>query len=141
MKELKTTNHLFKSIKELIEETRAKVAVTVNSSLTLMYWHIGKQIDEEILRSERAEYGKDIIPQLSKQLVTEFGAGYSKRNLANMVKFAQVFPNIEILQTVCAKLSWFHLYIEDDQREISKLISTDTTLMPMIYSIKVGDKQ
>jgi len=67
MKELKTTNHLFKNINELIEEARAKVAVTVNSSLTLMYWHIGKQIDEEILRSERAEYGKEVVVTLSKQ--------------------------------------------------------------------------
>ncbi|MCH9739337.1 MAG: PDDEXK nuclease domain-containing protein, partial [Epsilonproteobacteria bacterium] len=118
MKNLNPTNNLFKNIKELIEETKAKVTVTVNSSLTLMYWHIGKQIDEEILKSERAEYGKDIIPQLSKQLVKEFGAGYSKRNLANMVKLAQVFPNIQILQTLCAKLSWSHfrqlIYIEDN---------------------------
>lgn len=41
MKELKPTNTLFKTIKHLIEETKAKVTVTVNSSLTLMYWHIG----------------------------------------------------------------------------------------------------
>lgn len=41
MKELKPTNTLFKTIKYLIEETKAKVTVTVNSSLTLMYWHIG----------------------------------------------------------------------------------------------------
>jgi len=118
MKMLTTNAKLFKTIKELIEQTKAEVAVSVNSSLTLMYWHIGKHIDEEILNSERAEYGKDIIPNLSKKLVQEFGSGYSKRNLANMVKIAQVFSDIEILQTLCAKLSWSHfrelIYVEDN---------------------------
>jgi len=118
MKELKTTNHLFKNIKELIEETRAKVAVTVNSSLTLMYWHIGKQIDEEILRSERAEYGKEVVVTLSKQLTKEYGRGYSKRNLLNMVKFYKVFGDRGIVQTLSAQLSWSHfnelVVIEDD---------------------------
>jgi len=111
-------NTLFTTIKELIETTKAQVVTSVNSSLTLMYWHIGRQIDREILQNRRAEYGKDIIPTLSKQLVREFGNGYSKRNLANMVKFAQIFLDIEILQTLCAKLSWSHfrelIYIEDD---------------------------
>ena len=118
MKKLTINAKLFKTIKELIEQTKAEVAVSVNSSLTLMYWHIGKHIDEEILNSERAEYGKDIIPNLSKKLVQEFGSGYSKRNLANMVKIAQVFSDIEILQTLCAKLSWSHfrelIYVEDN---------------------------
>ena len=81
MKKLTINAKLFKTIKELIEQTKAEVAVSVNSSLTLMYWHIGKQIDEEILGSERGEYGKDIIPNLSKQLVQEFGSGYFKEEL------------------------------------------------------------
>ena len=118
MKKITETNQLFKTIKQLIEETKKRVSVSVNSSLTLMYWHIGKQIDQEILKSRRAEYGKDILPTLSKQLVREFGSGYSKRNLANMIKFSQIFSDIEILQTLCAKLSWSHfrelIYIEDN---------------------------
>lgn len=69
MKELKPNNTLFKTIKYLIEETKAKVTVTVNSSLTLMYWHIGKKIDEEILGSERAEYGKvELATEIKKIL-------------------------------------------------------------------------
>ena len=118
MKELESSSNLFKSIKQLIEETKAKVTVTVNSSLTLMYWHIGKHIDEEILKSERAEYGKEVVSILSKQLTKEYGRGYSKRNLLNMVKFYKVFNNKAIVQTLSAQLSWSHfnelVALEDD---------------------------
>jgi len=101
-------NHLFQTIKQLIEDTKKRVSVSVNSSLTLMYWHIGKQIDQEILKSKRAEYGKEIIVTLSKQLSKEYGRGYSKRNLLNMVKFYKTFTDKEIVQTLSAYLSWSH---------------------------------
>jgi len=48
----------------------------------------------------------------------EFGSGFSQRNLASMVRFAEVFPDLEILHTLCAKLSWSHfrqiIYLRDD---------------------------
>lgn len=59
---------LLKTIKTLIEETRRNVATVVNSSLTLMYWHIGKKINDELLGNERAKYGKEILATLSQQL-------------------------------------------------------------------------
>jgi predicted nuclease of restriction endonuclease-like (RecB) superfamily len=83
-----------------------------------MYWHIGKQIDQEILKSRRAEYGKEIVATLSKQLSREYGRGYSKRNLLNMVKFYKTFTDEEIVQTLSAQLSWSHfnelISIEDN---------------------------
>jgi len=108
MKKITEMNHLFQTIKQLIEDTKKRVSVSVNSSLTLMYWHIGKQIDQEILKSKRAEYGKEIIVTLSKQLSKEYGRGYSKRNLLNMVKFYKTFTDKEIVQTLSAYLSWSH---------------------------------
>ena len=75
-------------------------------------------IKTEILQSEKAEYGKSIISDLSKELTKEYGKGYSQRNLFNMVRFFETFYNQQILQTLSAKLSWSHLvklfYIEDD---------------------------
>jgi len=57
MSNLKSTKpDLFIEIKSLIEETKSKVAVTVNSSLTLLYWHIGKRINDDVLKNKRAEY-------------------------------------------------------------------------------------
>jgi len=121
---------LFHNIKILIEETKVRAAITINSALTMMYWHIGKKINDEILKHERAEYGKEIVNSLSRQLVECYGRGFASRNLANMVKFAQVFKDETILHTVSAKLSWSHfkevLYIEDNLKrsfylEMSKL--------------------
>jgi len=52
----KITDHsLFEQIKNLIEQTKQNVAITINSSLTMMYWHIGKLINDEILQNKRAK--------------------------------------------------------------------------------------
>ena len=59
-----TNNSLFEQIKNLIEQTKNNVAVAVNSSLTMMYWNIGKLINDEILQNKRAEYGKEIVATL-----------------------------------------------------------------------------
>ncbi|EMS77862.1 MULTISPECIES: PDDEXK nuclease domain-containing protein [Desulfotignum] len=108
---------LFQDIKNLIETGRSKVAVTVNKALTLLYWQVGQRIHKEILVHERAEYGKQILQTLAAKLTEAYGQGWSERNLAYMVKFAQVFPDPDILQALCAKLSWSHfkdlIYIQD----------------------------
>jgi len=73
---------------------------------------------QDILKEKRAEYGEQIIATLSQQLVAEFGAGFTARNLANMIRFAEVFQDEKILYTLCAKLSWSHfrliIYLDDD---------------------------
>ena len=108
---------LIREIKDLIEQRRSEIAVTVNAALTLLYWQIGQLINKEILGNDRAEYGKYILQTLSAKLTAEYGRGWSERNLAYMIRFAEAFPDIEILQTLCAKLSWSHfkdiIYIND----------------------------
>ncbi|MDI6802886.1 MAG: PDDEXK nuclease domain-containing protein [Bacteroidota bacterium] len=100
--------HLFTEIRSLIETTRGQVAQAVNSSLVLLYWQIGKMIRTNVLGEERAEYGQQIVSTLSKQLVNEYGNGFSRRNLFNMIRFAEIFPNVKIVQTLSAQLSWSH---------------------------------
>lgn len=73
--------------------------------MVILYWNIGKIIKNEILQSEKAEYGKSIISSLSKELTNEYGKGYSQRNLFNMVKFFETIYDEQILQTLSAKLS------------------------------------
>ena len=63
-----TNNKLFEQIKNLIEQTKNNVAIAINSSLTMMYWNIGKLINDEILQNKRAEYGKEIVATVSQQL-------------------------------------------------------------------------
>lgn len=64
----KPADRLLSDLRSLIEETRATVATTVNAALTMLYWRVGKRINEEILKGERAEYGKEILPILSAKL-------------------------------------------------------------------------
>jgi len=84
------------------------VAAAVNAGLTLLYWQIGKLIGEEVLKGERAEYGKQIVRALSAQLVAEYGRGFSEKNLRRMVQFAEFFPDKNIVVTLLRQLSWSH---------------------------------
>jgi predicted nuclease of restriction endonuclease-like (RecB) superfamily len=101
---------LLNSIIDLIDQTRHFVAKTVNQELTLLYWNIGKNINDEILKNDRADYGKKIILGLSQDLQNKYGTGFSKRNLYSFIKLSTVFQDITIMQTLSAQLSWSHLY-------------------------------
>ena len=110
--------NLFDSISELINQTRHRVATTINQELTLLYWNIGKTINDDLLKNSRADYGKKIIPELSDKLTHLYGSGFSKRNIQSFIKLNSIFEDLSILQTLSTKLSWSHLYhiiyIEND---------------------------
>lgn len=99
---------LFSEIRELIVESRKSVAQAVNSALTLLYWKIGRRINVEILKEKRAEYDKQIVVSLSQQLQMEYGRGWSERQLWHCLRFAESFPDIQIVHTLCSQLSWSH---------------------------------
>ena len=108
----------YSNIKELMDNARNRVAREVNNILIQTYWEIGRIIvEEEQGNSDRAEYGKQLITDLSKKLTKEYGKGFSKSNLFNMRNFYLYFP---IFQTVSGKLSWSHycelLSISDEQK-------------------------
>ena len=107
MSDITNNTQLFNDIKTLIEQTKSQVAQTVNSALTLLYWNIGKKINEDILKDKRAEYGKEIVATLSQQLQNEYGKGYSYSALTRMMKFAKYF-DIKNIATVSQQLSWSH---------------------------------
>jgi predicted nuclease of restriction endonuclease-like (RecB) superfamily len=101
--------HLSVTIKELIDQSRQQVSVAVNSAITLLYWQVGKRINDEILQKQRAEYGEQIVHELSILLTGEYGKGWSKRQLHHCVRFAEVFTDVEIVHTLCTQLSWSHI--------------------------------
>ena len=105
---IKTDEMLFDEIRSLIEQTRSRVAGTVNSALVLMNWHIGKRINDEILKNKRAEYGEQIVASLSHQLTAEYGKGFTRTNLIRMRVFAEIFPDLEISASLSHQLSWSH---------------------------------
>ena len=99
---------LVADVRNMIEQTRNSVAQTVNAGITFLYWRIGKRIQMEVLQHSRAEYGKGILATLSQELSAEYGPGYSYSALTRMVKFAEVFPEGEIVATLSQQLSWSH---------------------------------
>jgi predicted nuclease of restriction endonuclease-like (RecB) superfamily len=69
---------------------------------------VGRRIRQDILKEKRADYGGQIVASLSRQLEAEFGRGFSRRNLFNMVRFAEVFPDFEIVTALRTQLGWTH---------------------------------
>jgi predicted nuclease of restriction endonuclease-like (RecB) superfamily len=107
----KISKSILDDLRKIIQKAQEFVASTVNSSLTLLYWHIGNRIHSEILRGERAEYGKSIITSLSHQLTLEYGNGFNSTNLHRMVKFSEVFADKQIVASLTQQLSWTHFVI------------------------------
>jgi len=107
----KVPKKLVADLRKMIDESRFVVSQTVNSALVWLYWNIGKRIREDILKQKRAEYGEQIVQVLSAQLAAEYGRGFSRRNLFNMIRFSEVFPDGEIVQALSAQLSWTHFVL------------------------------
>lgn len=103
-----SNNSLFSELSQLIEQSKRQVASYANSTLTVLFWHIGKRINEEILGNQRAEYGKLIVPKLSAQLAEKYGKNFAERNVRRMMQFAEQFQDVEILSPLATKLSWSH---------------------------------
>lgn len=115
-------DHLLADIRSMIEATRGRLAQTVNTELANLYWSIGRRIRQDIIGEGRAEYGAQILQTLSAKLMAEYGRGFSQRNVSNMVRFAEVFPDERIVGTLSAQLSWSHfleiIYLKEPlQRE------------------------
>lgn len=98
--------NLFQEIKQLLESAKSKVVQTVNTTMVLTYFEVGRLIvEDEQKGSKKAEYGKETLKNLSKQLVIEFGKGFSVQNLERMRLFYLI---IEKSSTLSRKLSWSH---------------------------------
>lgn len=107
-KEVTLQESLITDLRTLINEARNKVALIVNTEITLLYWHIGKRINEEVLGNQRAEYGKQIVLTVSTQLTEEYGKGFNEKNLRRMMQFAELFPDFQIVAPLARQLSWSH---------------------------------
>jgi predicted nuclease of restriction endonuclease-like (RecB) superfamily len=118
----KPAHFLFNDIRELIDNSRQRFAVAVNAELTLLYWNIGKKINDHILGNERAEYGKQILATLAQELTEIYGKGWNEKTLRHSLRSAETFSEEQILYAVRRELSWTHIrnimYLKDElQRE------------------------
>ena len=108
---------LIAEVRQLVAEARLRTATAVNAELTWLYWQVGQRIHREILSSQRAGYGEEIVSALARQLTVDCGRGFSAKNLHHMVRFAQVFPEESTVSALRRQLTWTHLksliYVDD----------------------------
>jgi len=91
-------------IKQILKEARAKAYAAVNYSMVETYLLIGKRIVEEIQQGEnRANYGEQVIKNVSKALTAEFCKGFSDRSVRQYRQFYQMFPKLPIVRTMIAE--------------------------------------
>lgn len=101
--------NLMSDLRQIIDEARIHVASTANYELTMMYWHIGERINRDVLGNERAEYGKQIVATVSRQLQNIYGhKGFDVKSLYRHMQFATLFPDAQIVSTASRQLSWSH---------------------------------
>ena len=95
-------------VERLIESAKKTVIKHANDTLVILNWKIGQRISIDILKLQRAAYGKKIIENLSKRLTTKYGPGYSSRNLHRMVQFFSLYGDLKIVSSLMTQLDWTH---------------------------------
>jgi predicted nuclease of restriction endonuclease-like (RecB) superfamily len=109
---------LFEDVCRIIESARQRLASYANAEVITMNWNIGKRVNEDVLHNQRAEYGKQVLKNLSKSLTLKYGKGWSHKQLLHCLRFAETFSHDEIVSAAQRQLSWTHLktimYVPDE---------------------------
>ena len=82
---------LFEDISAIIEKGRREISLQASRGAVLIFWQVGKRINEEVLDNKRAEYGKQIVPRLAAQLTEKYGRSFEVRNLRRMMSLPNNF--------------------------------------------------
>jgi predicted nuclease of restriction endonuclease-like (RecB) superfamily len=107
----KSENRLMNDLVVLIEESKKQLAYAVNTTLTITYWKIGNRINNEVLENQRADYGKQIVVSVARQLTAQYGRSFEEKSLRRMMQFALVFDDEQIVATLWRQLSWSHFKV------------------------------
>ena len=109
----------YSKVSDTLACARSRTYAAVNAAMVDAYWNIGKSIVEKQSKLDRAEYGEQLIEQLSEKMVKDFGKGFDVTNLRNMRQFYLAFPDHSLL---CTGLSWTHyrmiIRIKDDKARL-----------------------
>lgn len=109
MNELDKEHKLIGQLSTLIESAQTTVNKAINRSMVMLYWQIGKTIQDELLQYEKPDYGKQVMQKLAIKLSEQYGRGYSYRTLYRMTQFYDFVQDQNILTTVLSKLNWSHI--------------------------------
>lgn len=99
---------LLEDLRNIIDQAKRSVASVVNTHLIALNWRMGHRIRSEILKKKRAGYGEEILATVSQELTKEYGQGFTISTLSRMLKFAELFPDEQIVATLSQRLSWSH---------------------------------
>ena len=91
--ELSEVNIIYKDIKEKVINARTKMLKQIDTTMTEVYWYVGKTISELYKKSKDGTYGKRIIEALSNKLTNEFGNGFSAVSIRRMRRLYEYYPN------------------------------------------------
>ena len=100
---------LFDEISALIEQTRRTIYAQASNASVLLFWKIGRRVNDDVLQNKRADYGKQIVSALTTQLIEKYGRSFEIRNLRRMMQFAEQFSNFEIVSSLPTQLTWTHI--------------------------------
>jgi predicted nuclease of restriction endonuclease-like (RecB) superfamily len=103
-----STDTLYIDLTLLIEKSKQKAVSQAKSAVNLLFWQVGKRINDEILHNKRAEYGSQAVPNLAERLSAKYGRNFEEKNLRRMMQFAEAFPDEQIVVTLSRQLSWSH---------------------------------
>ena len=107
--EQQAENRLYNEVCSLIENTRQRLATTINAEACILHWQIGKRIKEDVLFNKRADYGKQVVKNLAVALAEKYGKGWGFYKLQHCVRCAYTFSEDEIMYAVRTQLTWTHL--------------------------------
>ena len=101
--------NLYSDVCQIIDETRTRVAVYVNAEVCMTNWQVGKRIKEDVLYNKRAEYGKQVLRNLSARLTERYGKGWSYSTLQHCVRAAYTFEESPIGLILCSEGNTEHI--------------------------------
>ena len=92
-------------VKSEIQKQRISVVLNANSSMICLYCNIGRAI---LKKQEGEGWGAKVIDRMAKDLKDAFPemSGFSPRNIKYMRKFAECWPDFQIVQQVVAQIPW-----------------------------------
>lgn len=107
----KDEEQLYNDLCGIIDDVRGRIATYVNTGICLTNWYVGKRIKEDVLYNQRADYGKQVLKNIAKQLVNKYGSGWGYEKLKHCVRSAYLFSEDEIRYATSTQLNWTHLRI------------------------------
>lgn len=100
---------LFEDVCQIINGARSRMATYANTEVCMTNWYVGKRIKEDVLFNMRAEYGKQVVINLSAKLSEKYGSGWGEKKLRHCIRSAETFSKEEIVYATRIQLTWTHL--------------------------------